>query len=134
MQPLFERLGPTPFAGFAVALYARIDRDGRIRAMFPEDLGPESESVRDMQEFLIQYFGGPAAYSGRKGHPRLRARHMRFPIDQAARNAWLENALAALAEVSTAHGLDRAASEQIAAYLHHTSQFMINRADSDQPR
>ncbi len=125
--PLFDRLGPAPFEAIAVGLYARIDRDARIRAMFPADLGPSSASVRDMREFLIQFFGGPPAYSERKGHPRLRARHMRFPIDQAARDAWLSNALAALDEATAVHRLSPQDALEIRGYLEHASQFMINR-------
>lgn len=124
---LYARIGAEPFRTLAAGLYARIDRDARIRAMFPEDLGASSASVRDMREFLTQFFGGPAEYSERKGHPRLRARHMRFPIDQAARDAWLENALAAARDTAARHDLDRDALHEIEAYLVHASQFMINR-------
>ena len=128
--PLHARLGDGPFAALAERLYFRIDRDSRIRGLFPEDLGPTSESVRDMREFLVQFFGGAPEYSRRKGHPRLRARHMRFPIDQAARDAWLENALGALRDTASSHALDGGAIAEIEAYLVRTSQFMINREEA----
>ena len=128
--PLHARVGDGPFATLAERLYARIDSDTRIRSLFPEDLGPSSESVRDMREFLVQFFGGAPEYSRRKGHPRLRARHMRFPIDQAARVAWLENALGALRDAASSHALDDEATAEIAAYLVRTSQFMINREEA----
>ena len=124
---LHARIGSAPFATLATSLYARIDADGRIRAMFPADLGPTSESVRDMREFITQFFGGPSDYSLRKGHPRLRARHMRFPIDQAARDAWLEHALGAVRDTAAAHGLDAPACRELEGYFAHASQFMINR-------
>jgi hemoglobin len=120
-------IGSAPFADLAESLYRRIDQDPLLRPMFPAELGPASAAVRDMREFLVQFFGGPAAYSERKGHPRLRARHMRFPIDQRAREAWLSNALAALDEVAVRHRLQPAIVEAIAAYLRHASQFMVNR-------
>jgi len=124
---LYARIGPNPFATLAQALYEAIDRDQRIRAMFPQDLGAESHSVQDMREFMSQFFGGPAHYSERKGHPRLRARHMRFPIDQAARDAWLENARTALAQSASLHALGEGEVAEIDAYLVHASQFMVNR-------
>ncbi len=124
--PLFTRLGAEPFLQLAAGLYARIDGDARIRAMFPQDLSAQSEAVKDMGEFLIQFFGGPQTYLERKGHPRLRARHMRFPITTDARDAWLSNALGALDEVVTTHQLDERAHDEIRRYLVATSQFMIN--------
>ena len=124
---LFQRIGERPFARLAEELYRNIDGDARIRRHFPEDLSATSEAVRDMREFLTQFFGGPGEYSARKGHPRLRARHMRFPIDQAARDAWLDNALQALETVVTSERLDEPARHEIGAYLIRTSQFMINR-------
>ena len=124
--PLFARLGAEPFRQLASGLYTRIDGDPRIRAMFPEDLSAQSDAVNDMSEFLIQFFGGPQTYSERKGHPRLRARHMRFPITTDARDAWLSKALGALAEVVSTHQLDERAHDEIHRYLVATSQFMIN--------
>ncbi|MFM1823963.1 MAG: hypothetical protein RI967_2229 [Planctomycetota bacterium] len=123
----YTETGAAPFAMLAERLYARIDGDPRIRALFPADLSPASAPVADMREFLVQFFGGPSAYSQRKGHPRLRARHLRFPIDQAARDAWLANALGALEDVVAAHALDLRVREAIAEYLVRVSQFMMNR-------
>jgi hemoglobin len=120
-------IGSAPLADLAESLYRRIERDDRIRPMFSPDLGPQSAAVADMREFLIQFFGGPTDYSDRKGHPRLRARHMRFPIDQQAREAWLGHALSALDEVAARHALRTEIVGSIAAYLRHASQFMVNR-------
>ena len=122
----YESVGAAPFGTLAERLYARIDGDARIRALFPADLSPTSAPVADMREFLVQFFGGPPAYSMRKGHTRLRARHLRFPIDQAARDAWLSNALGALDDATAAHALEPRVREAIAAYLVRASQFMVN--------
>jgi hemoglobin len=121
------RIGSEPLAQLAVRLYANIDSDLRIRAIFPADLSPQSESVRDMREFLTQFFGGPAAYSDRKGHPRLRARHMKFRIGRDERDAWLENALAALEAIAREFALDANTTAEIRGYLVHASEFMINQ-------
>lgn len=124
---VYARIGPDPLAQLAVRLYANIDSDARIRAIFPGDLSPQSESVRDMREFLTQFFGGPAAYSDRKGHPRLRARHMKFRIGRDERDAWLENALAALDSVASEFAIDANTTAEIRGYLVHASEFMINQ-------
>lgn len=39
--------------------------------------------------FFIGWLGGPQTYMERHGHPRLRMRHARVPIDTAMRDAWL---------------------------------------------
>ncbi len=123
---VYEQIGAAPFATLVELHYQRIDKDTRIRAMFPEDLSPASEAVRNLREFFIQYFGGPQEYSARKGHPRLRARHMGFKIDQAAREAWLEHALASLEDSALKHNIPAACKAEIGEYLFRVSQFMIN--------
>jgi hemoglobin len=39
--------------------------------------------------FLCGWLGGPQHYTDRFGHPRLRARHMPFPIGILERDQWL---------------------------------------------
>ena len=41
--------------------------------------------------FLVQYWGGPRTYSERRGHPRLRMRHVPFAIGDRERDAWLRH-------------------------------------------
>jgi len=46
--------------------------------------------------FLIGWLGGPDDYVQQYGHPRLRMRHGRVPVDLAMRDAWLRCMTAAL--------------------------------------
>jgi hemoglobin len=39
--------------------------------------------------FLIGWLGGPQTYMETHGHPRLRMRHAKVPINEAMRDAWL---------------------------------------------
>ncbi|MEY2933256.1 MAG: hypothetical protein RL033_4005 [Pseudomonadota bacterium] len=48
--------------------------------------------------FLLGWLGGPDDYVQQNGHPRLRMRHGRVPIDTAQRDAWLRCMNAALEE------------------------------------
>ncbi|OIQ78936.1 group 2 truncated hemoglobin YjbI [mine drainage metagenome] len=57
-----------------------------IRAMHEADLQPVKVVL---VKFLIEWLGGPAVYSIERGHPRLRQKHMGFPIGEAARDAWM---------------------------------------------
>src|SRR4029077_6893650 len=46
--------------------------------------------------FFIGWLGGPADYVAAHGHPRLRMRHARVPVDTAMRDAWLRSMASAL--------------------------------------
>jgi hemoglobin len=86
--------GEETFRRLVDAFYAGVATDPVLRRLYPEaDLGPAAERLR---MFLVQYWGGPTTYSQRRGHPRLRMRHAPFPIDAAARDAWLGHMRAAL--------------------------------------
>jgi hemoglobin len=39
--------------------------------------------------FLIEWLGGPTTYSEQYGHPRLRWRHARVPVNVEMRDAWM---------------------------------------------
>ncbi len=69
--------------------YTEMDRlpEARgVRALHADNLGP---TRRLLKLYLSEWLGGPALYSALRGHPRLRMRHIRFPIGEAERDAWL---------------------------------------------
>ncbi len=114
-------LGTEKFWALARAFYARVDRDPRLRAMFPPLL---DQAIEHQATFFIQFFGGPQEYSKQRGHPRLRMRHAPFRIDQAARDAWYDDMLQAMAEV----GIPEPAAGIMRRYFAHTATFLINAA------
>ncbi len=92
---LFEAVGGEPtFRRLVAGFYRRVADDPVLRPLYPdEDLAAAEERLR---LFLIQYWGGPATYSMRRGHPQLRMRHARFAIGPAERDAWLRHMRASL--------------------------------------
>jgi hemoglobin len=59
--------------------------------------GKVSRRNRDrFGSFLLGWLGGPDDYVKENGHPRLRLRHARVPVDSALRDAWLRCMFAAL--------------------------------------
>jgi hemoglobin len=57
-----------------------------------DDEGRVSRRSRDrFALFLVEWLGGPQAYSSLHGHPRLRMRHGRVAVDVAMRDAWLRS-------------------------------------------
>lgn len=57
-----------------------------IRALHPAELASSREKLF---LFLTGWLGGPPLYVERFGHPRLRARHLPFPIGESERDQWL---------------------------------------------
>lgn len=57
-----------------------------IRKLHPNTL---DDSRDKLFWFLCGWMGGPNHYVERFGHPRLRARHLPFPIASAERDQWL---------------------------------------------
>jgi hemoglobin len=57
-----------------------------IRSLHPKNLATSREKLR---LFLTGWTGGPPVYVERYGHPKLRARHLPFPIGEPERDAWV---------------------------------------------
>jgi hemoglobin len=112
--------GHATFERLISAFYSRVADDPVLRPLYPEqDLAPAAERLR---MFLEQYWGGPRTYNEVRGHPRLRARHVPFHIDAAARDAWLSNMRAALDEVALAPEADRVLWD----YLTTAAEMLVN--------
>ena len=59
--------------------------------------GKVSRRNRDrFGSFLVGWLGGPDDYVREHGHPRLRMRHGRVPVDMAMRDAWVRCMAAAM--------------------------------------
>ena len=67
-----------------------------IRALHPPDLQSSREKLF---LFLVGWMGGPPLYVQQYAHPRLRARHLPFPIGESERDQWLRCMKQALEEV-----------------------------------
>jgi hemoglobin len=65
----------------ALAAIHRRDADGKV------DRGSRDRFAL----FLVGWLGGPQDYIATHGHPRLRMRHGRAPVDTAMRDAWLRS-------------------------------------------
>lgn len=97
--------GHETFEALVSGFYARVANDAVLRPLYE---GHDFRgAAQRLQLFLEQYWGGPRTYSETRGHPRLRARHVDFRIDRAARDAWLANMRAALDDLELAPEADR---------------------------
>ncbi len=121
-ESLFDQVGGEPtFRRLVHRFYQEVAADPELRSVYPsKDLGPAEEHLR---LFLIQYWGGPATYNERRGHPRLRMRHARFAIGERERDAWLRHMRTALDELA----LDPAHDKQLWEYLEMAAHSLVNR-------
>jgi len=91
-----------------------------IRKLHPESLqGPRDKLFM----FLVGWMGGPPIYVEKYGHPRLRARHLPFPIGETERDQWLRCMNQAMADLKLEEGL----REQLAQSFAQTANHMRNR-------
>ena len=112
--------GDEPYYRLVDAFYAGVEGDAVLRPLYPEDL---TGSKRHLALFLIQRTGGHPTYSNERGHPRMRARHMPFPIGESERDQWLMCMNRALEEV-----VDNALTRvQIARSFAQLADFMRNK-------
>jgi hemoglobin len=113
--------GPEAFAALADAFYARVERDLVLMPLYEgRDLGDAREHLA---LFLMQYFGGPAIYAEKRGHPRLRMRHFPYAIGATERDAWLGHMNAAIANVPVFAPV----ADLLRAYFHQAAHFLQNR-------
>lgn len=99
--------------------YEGVKTDDVLRPMYPDDL---DGAIWRLTAFLEQYWGGPTAYSDERGHPRLRARHAAFRIDDVARDRWLTHMTAAV----DAEALAPMHHETLMDYLDRAAHAMVN--------
>ncbi len=118
--------GDAFFRELVETFYSRIETDPILRPLFPASLveGKERQFL-----FLTQFFGGPGRYSAIHGHPRLRGRHLPFPIGQKERDTWLGHMLASLEKLAPPEPIAR----EMCSYFAQTSQFLINRPGTVRP-
>lgn len=119
-QTVYQALGDGLFRALVEAFYGRVESDPVLRPIFPPDL---AEGREKQYLFLTQVFGGPARYTDRYGEPRLRVRHLAFPIGRRQRDVWIGHMRAAIDEV----GVPEPYAGFLRNYFELFSLQMINR-------
>jgi hemoglobin len=120
----FEALGGEPAVRELVdRFYDLMDLEpafAGLRALHPDVL----DSSRDkLHWFLCGWLGGPQLYVEKFGHPRLRARHLPYPIGIAERDQWMACMSQAMRELS----IDQAMSLRLTESFFGTADWMRNK-------
>jgi hemoglobin len=114
--------GEEAFRRLVDRFYEGVADDPLLRPLYPEeDLSGARERLT---LFLVQYWGGPQTYSERRGHPRLRLRHVPFAIGRAERDAWLRH----MRDAVDLLGLAEPVRAELLRYFEAAATAMINRS------
>jgi len=139
-QPYIPPQGPPQIS--APALYHRIPADrlhrfsrrhyqnlseSSIAGMFPLDPEELSAAAERQADFLTGVMGGPPLYREKHGPPRMRARHLPFAIDEAARQEWLRCFRAAFV-TEEGLGLNQLEQNELLEWIDVFSAWMVNKA------
>ncbi|MDX2184855.1 MAG: group II truncated hemoglobin [Gemmatimonadaceae bacterium] len=126
VQPPFEALGG------ADGIRQLVDRFYDLMDTAPEAANIRALHARSLKVsrdkltwYLIGWTGGPPEYESRFGHPRLRARHMPFPIAARERDEWLWCMERAMSE----HPMPDDVRQFLRDKLRALADFMRNRPD-----
>jgi hemoglobin len=99
----------------------------QLRGMFPKDMVGAS---RKSAAFFVGLLGGPPQYHQRYGNPMMRARHMPFPITQAARDEWLACFERVLVDAPTKYNFPVQHLDGFKEFLRGFSIWMMNTAST----
>ena len=116
-----EEVGPEGLDAMVAGFYRRVRGDDLIGPMYPdEDWAGSEERLRLFLRFRLL---GEEEYTLRRGHPRLRGRHMPFPIGEPERDRWVKLMGEAMDEV----GVTGQVRGELDAFFFQVADFMRNR-------
>jgi hemoglobin len=122
--------------------FERIGGEEKIRALVQRfyhlmDELPETHGIRKMHQadmkgaedklymFLCGWLGGPQLFVEKYGHPRLRQRHITFPIGDAERDQWMLCMNQAVQDVVEDEGLRK----ELLGAFGKVADFMRNKSE-----
>ncbi|MCU0797126.1 MAG: globin [Akkermansiaceae bacterium] len=120
-QIVARGLGADGINAMVAAFYRRVAGDDLLGPMYPaEDMEGAEERLADFLRFRLL---GDPVYQFKRGHPRLRMRHMPFAIGEAERDRWMDLMVAAMEET----GVSAEVKEVLVPFFAQVADFMRNR-------
>lgn len=117
---MWDRLGEEGIRALVTAFYGRMRRDDLVGRMYPPDDWEGAEER--LAEFLFFRLGADQRYLEKRGHPRLRARHLPFRIGVAERDRWVDLMDGALSETVE----DLEVREMLKHFFREVADFLRN--------
>jgi hemoglobin len=113
------------FEALVDEFYAGVADDEVLLPLYPEQ--PDLTGARHrLTLFLAQYWGGPTTYSDERGHPRLRMRHMPYPVGPLQRDRWLDHMGRAVRLTCSQRGLPAAVGDELMEYFVPATEHLRN--------
>ena len=125
-REIYAHMGEANVFRMLADFYVELGRSP-IRPMFGPDLPAASEKSA---AFFVGLLGGPPLYQQRYGAPMMRARHLPFPIDEEARQAWLACWEPILDRAASDYNFPAEHLEGFRRFLVGFSAWMVNRQQS----
>lgn len=123
MEPHFARIGGEQ------AIKALVDRFYDLMDTLPEAADIRALHAKSLKgsrsklfDFLCGWMGGPQYYVEKYGHPRLRMRHLPFPIGEKERDQWLLCMYHAMEDT----GVPEDVKNELKSMFFRTADFMRN--------
>ncbi|HUY61204.1 MAG TPA: globin [Candidatus Dormibacteraeota bacterium] len=122
---MYERAGGQEFfETLTQRFYAAVAGDPTLRPMYPEEPDRFEAARRHLETFLVQHWGGPAVYRAERGEARLLARHRRFVIGPAERDAWMRH----MGDAVRAGGLRPLDEVQMLSFFQAQANHLVNQS------
>lgn len=128
---IYEAMGPDAIVAMLETFYAELAQSPTLRTMFPQTPEGLKAAAHKSAAFFIGLVGGPPLYHQLYGNPAMRARHMPFPIDEAARQEWLRCFHHVLDDAPVRFGFPEAHLPGFRAFLDGFSGWMVNTAPTE---
>lgn len=123
---IYAVMGEANIFAMLEAFYHELEQSS-LRSMFPRDMVKASQKSA---AFFVGLLGGPPLYHQRYGNPMMRARHLPFVIDEAARQEWLACFDRVLAEAPAKYHFPAEHLPGFRAFLDGFSTWMVNTASA----
>ena len=122
-KEIYARMGEANLFRLCRDFYAEIEKSP-LRPMFSADL---PEASKNLAAFFVGLCGGPPLFRQRRGEPMMRARHLPFAIDEAARRTWLDCFFKVLEHADRDYAFPVEHLPGFKQFLEEFSAWMVNR-------
>jgi len=122
---IWHAMGLKKITAMVQEVYLNLGRSP-IAHLFPPDQTELLAAATKSALFWATVCGGPPLYEQQFGPPRMKARHLKFPIDEAARQSWLACWEPVLAKATQNYDFPAPHLEGFRTYLLDFSLWMVN--------